>query len=230
MVLSYTKPETKMATTSKIGILGTTLAVFVVFFILATAQGINVFDFIKKILDQILDTFKVLFTFQRPNEEDDENSVRIVEDTSKIQSVEVKPFDSPDLAVKLPVEINAKRQILIAEKEIPMIDEDRTLRKMQEIKNEKNESHIKIELPKPTPNMPVRHSLDHSIQLRSYLTDEDQEYIETFNPSISKFQTIEVNSYGDAGLTSKIYPSQMNCMQPKDLDDIPTTYYKLFQA
>ena len=217
---------------SKIGILGTTLAVFVVFFILATAQGINIFDFIKKIMDQILDTFKVLFTFQRPNEEEEENknSVRIVEDTTKMQSVEVKPFDSPDLAVKLPIEINTKRQILIAEKEIPMTEEDRTLQKMQEIKNEKNESHIETELPQPTSIMPVRRSLDRSIQVRSYLTDEDQEYIETFDPSISKFKSIDVNSYGDAGLTSKVYPSQMNCMKPNDLDDIPTTYYQLYQV
>lgn len=219
-----------MATPNKIGILGTTLAVFVVLFILATAQGINVFDFIKKIFNRILDTFKMIFTFQRPKGEDNENSVLIRENTTKIQSIEVKPFDSPDLAVKIPLEIDKERKILLTENEIPMTEEDRTVRKMQEIKNEKNETHIEIELPKPTTITPIRRSLDNSIQIRTYLTDEDQEYIETFDPSISKFQTIEVNNYGDSGLTSKVYPSQMNCMQPKDLDAIPPTYYKLFQA
>jgi hypothetical protein len=208
--------------TNKIGILGTILAAFVVLFILATAQGINVFDFIKKILDQILDTFKVLFTFQRPNEEDNENKKRN-NHQDEIQSVEIKPFDSPDLAVKVPI-------VIKTEKEIPMTHEDRTLQKMQEIKNEKNESHLETELPKPTPIQPVRRSLDRSIQVRSYLSDEDKDYIQTHPTSISNFQTIEVNSYADAGLTSSVYPSQMNCLKPKDLDAIPTTYYQLYQV
>jgi hypothetical protein len=211
-----------MATTSKIGILGTTLVAFIVLFILATAQGINVFDFIKKILNQILDTFKVLFTFQRPNEENEENKTNL---QNEIQSVEIKPFDSPDLAVKVPVEIKT-------EKEIPMTYEDRTLQKMQEIKNEKNESHLETELPKPTAIMPIRRSLDQSIQVRSYLSDEDQDYIQTYptSSSVSNFQTIEVNSYANAGLTSSVYPSEMNCLKPKDLDAVPTTYYQFYQV
>ena len=216
-----------MATKNKIGILGTVLLVFVGLFILATAQGINVFDFIKKILDQILDTFKVLFTFQRPEEK--ENTVQIIEDESQIQSVELKPFDSPNLAVNLPLEINTQRQIVFTEKEIPMTHEDRILQKRQEIKNEKNESHIETELPKPTPILPVRRSLDRSIQVRSYLSDEDQEYIQTHpTTSVSNFQTIELNS--DAGLITSVYPSQMNCLKPKDLDAIPTTYYQFYQV
>jgi hypothetical protein len=214
-----------MATTIKIGILGTILLVFVILFILATAQGINVFDFIKKILNQILDTFKVLFTFQRPNEEEEENKNNL---QNEIQSVEIKPFDSPDLAVKVPMAIKT-------EKEIPMTYEDRTLQKMQEIKNEKNESHLETELPKPTPIMPVRRSLDRSIQVRSYLSDEDQDYIQTYptsigSSSVSNFQTIEVNSYANAGLTSSVYPSEIKCLKPKDLDAVPTTYYQFYQV
>jgi hypothetical protein len=217
-----------MATTSKIGILGTTLAAFVVLFILATAQGINVFDFIKKILNQILDTFKVLFTFQRPNEENEEDNEKRSRLQNEIQSVEIKPFDSPDLAVKVPMDIKT-------EKEIPMTHEDRTLQKIQEIKNEKNESHLETELPKPTAIMPVRRSLDRSIQVRSYVSDEDQDYIQTYptsigSSSVSNFQTIEVNSYANAGLTSNVYPSEINCLKPKDLDAVPTTYYQFYQV
>ena len=218
-----------MATTSKIGILGTVLLIFVILFILATAQGINVFDFIKKILNQILDTFKVLFTFQRPNEEEEENKNKTKNNLqNEIQSVEIKPFDSPDLAVKVPMDIKT-------EKEIPMTHEDRTLQKMQEIKNEKNESHLETELPKPTAITPVRRSLDRSIQVRSYLSDEDQDYIQTYptsiaSSSVSNFQTIEVNSYSNAGLTSSVYPSEMNCLKPKDLDAVPTTYYQFYQV
>lgn len=221
-----------MATTSKIGILGTILAAFIVLFILATAQGINVFDFIKKILNQILDTFKVLFTFQRPNEEEEnENKNKNKHKTNfqdEIQSVEIKPFDSPDLAVKVPMAIKT-------EKEIPMTHEDRTLQKMQEMKNEKNESHLETELPQPTAIMPVRRSLDRSIQVRSYLSDEDKDYIQTHptsiaSSSVSNFQTIEVNSYANTGLTSSVYPSEMNCLKPKDLDAVPTTYYQFYQV
>ena len=210
---------------NQIGILGTIIILFMIILLLATAQGINVFDFIKKLLNQILDTFKVLFTFQPPDKDIELAEIKV----NRIQNVEVKPFDSPDLAVQVPVS-TTERKVVIIENEIPMTQEDRLTSKYQEMKNEKNETHLEIELPKPKPILPVKRSLDRSIQVRSYLTDEDQEYVESFEPSISKFQTIEVNSYADAGLTSKVYPSQMNCMQPKDLDAIPTTYYQLFQA
>jgi hypothetical protein len=206
---------------NQIGFLGTATIFFIIVLFLATAQGINVFDFIKKILNQILDTFKVLFTFEPPDKDIELTEFKI----NRIQNVEVKPFDSPDLAVQVPVS-TTKRKVVIVENEIPMTQEDRLTSKYQEMKNEKNETHLEIELPKPKPILPVKRSLDRSIQVRSYLTDEENEYIETFDPSISNYQTTTRYS----GVTSEKYPSQMNCMQPKDLDAIPTTYYQFFQT
>lgn len=216
-----------MNTNSGTGILGTVLIVFLILAVWATVLGYNVFDFIKKIVNNILDSFKVLFTFDSPKKTQNNETKEYID--NNVKTLEVKPFDSPDLAVEIPIE--SKRKIVFTENEIPMTKEDQITSKIQEIKNEKNINHIHEEPSKPrSVVVPVRRSLDQAIQLRSLLTDEDQEYVETFDPSVSKFQTIGMEHFNEQSVTSKVYPDKMNCLKSQKMDILPTSFYQLFQT